>query len=59
MISGATYKNGIAIASNGAPYVNSLATTALVPAGTTQCKGSDVPGAKSVTSDGAINVRFR
>lgn len=58
MISTATYKNGIAINSQGATYISGLASSALPAATAIACKGSDVPPAKILDSDGAVYVRF-
>jgi hypothetical protein len=59
MISGATYKNGIAIDSDGAVYIFGVAGTGgSLPAGSTQCKGSEVNGGKVVDADGRLVVVF-
>ena len=59
MISGANYREGLAINSQGAVYVYGLATAALPPAGSTGFPGADPNGGKIVTKDGELVVRFR
>jgi hypothetical protein len=58
MISGATYKNGIALNGNGAAYIASVPSGA-VPTPNAPCKGTNInPPAKALSLDGAIYVRF-
>jgi hypothetical protein len=58
MISGANYRDGVAITPDGAVYVFGVASTASVPA-TAVSKGVKAhPRGHKVTSDGALYVRY-
>jgi hypothetical protein len=59
VIAGATYREGVAIASNGAPYVVGVASGSQVPTTATGSGAKTTPlfGLK-VNGDGAIYVRF-
>ena len=58
MISGATYRNGVAVTEQGAVYVFGLATTANVASTAVPLKGAGVLPGKVLTDQGAIYVRF-
>lgn len=59
VISGATYREGVAVAATGAPYVVGVAAGAVVPATATGSGSKAFPffGVK-VNGDGAIYVRY-
>jgi hypothetical protein len=58
MISGATYRDGVAIAANGAVYVFGVASTASVPPTAAGSGAKLAPRGMKVTSDGALYVRY-
>lgn len=61
VIAGATYREGLAIAANGAPYVVGVASGSVVPTSATVTgsglKTRPLPGIK-VNGDGAMYVRY-
>lgn len=60
MITGATYREGVALTADGAVYVHGLASGSVAPATATKTPGSgNSPLAgKMLTDQGAIYVRF-
>ena len=59
MISGATYREGLAFDADGAVYVQALGSAESVPAAASELPGSRVnPPGRVVTDQGALYVRF-
>lgn len=59
MISGATYREGLALTSDGAVYVVGVASTAVVPTvATVTGSGAKTRGGLKVDSDGRLYVRY-
>jgi hypothetical protein len=60
VIAGATYREGVAVASNGAPYVVGIASGSVVPTSAKSCGAKRYPGLPGlkVNDDGAVYVRY-
>jgi hypothetical protein len=58
MIAGATYRSGVAYTPDGAVYVYSIASGAVVPPTAAGSGAKISPMGQKVTDDGALYVRF-